>query len=62
VWLDVLGDRPTHHRINQFDTVIIRRIVAGSNHDTNPLSTEFLRAKTSEQTHSEYDCVEDVTS
>lgn len=34
----------THHRINQLDTIVLRRVVTGSDHNANPLSTEFLGA------------------
>lgn len=50
----------THHGVNQLDTIVLRRVVTGSNHNTNPLSTELLGAKTSEQAHGKDHCVEDV--
>lgn len=34
----------THHGVNQFDAIVLRGVVTGSDHDTNPLPTELLRA------------------
>jgi hypothetical protein len=52
----------THHGVNQFNAVILRWVVAGSNHDADPLSTKLLGAKTSEQSDGEDDGVEEITS
>ena len=51
----------TQNGVKQLDTIVLRRFVTGSNHNTNPLSTVLLGAKTSEQAHGKDDCVEDVT-
>lgn len=32
----------THHGVNQLDTIILRGVVTGGNHNTDPLSAEFL--------------------
>jgi hypothetical protein len=52
----------TYHGVNQFDAVILRWVVAGSNHDADPLSTKLLGAKTSKQSDGENDGVEKITS
>jgi hypothetical protein len=52
----------TYHRVNQLDTVVLRGVVAGSHHNTNPLPTKLLRTEASKQAHSENDGVEEVTA
>lgn len=52
----------TYHRVNQLDTIVLRWVVAGSHHNTNPLSTKLLRTETSKKTHGENDGVEEVTA
>ena len=52
----------TYHGVNQLDTVVLRGVVAGSHHDTNPLPTKLLRSEASKQAHSENDGVEEVTA
>lgn len=50
----------TNHGIDQLDSIVIRRVVAGSNHNTNPLPIQFPRTKTSEKAYSEDYGVEEV--
>lgn len=52
----------THHRVNQLDTIVLRGVVTGSNHNTNPLSTELLRSKACKQAHCKNNRVEKVTA
>lgn len=51
----------THHGINQLDAIIFRGVVTGSDHDTNPLSTQLSGAKPGKQAHGEDYGVEEIT-
>lgn len=52
----------THHRVNQLHSIVLRGVVTGSHHDTNPLSAKLLRPQTRKQTDSENNSVEEVTA
>lgn len=52
----------THHRVNKLNSIVLRRVVTRSHHDTNPLSAELLRPQTSEQTDGENNGIEEITA
>lgn len=49
-----------HHRIDQLDAIVLGGIMAGSDHDTNPLAAELLRTQSCKQAHAKHDGVEEV--
>lgn len=51
-----------HHWVHQFDTIVLGRIMARSDHDANPLSAQLLGAKRCEQAYSINNSVEEVTA
>lgn len=52
----------THHRVNQLDTIVLRGVVASSNHNSNPLSAKLLRPQACKQAHCKNNGVEEVTA
>lgn len=54
------GHKITNHRIDKLDSIVIRRVVAGSNHNTNPLPIEFPRTETSNEAYREDHGVEEA--
>lgn len=59
-YLGPLSNSKTHHRVNQLDTIVVRGIVTGRDHNTNPLSTELLGPESCKQSHCEHHCIEKV--
>lgn len=51
------GDR-TYHGINEFYAVVFGDIMGSSNHHTDGLSIELLRAKSCEKTNTKDNCIE----
>lgn len=49
----------THHGVNEFYAIVFGDIVGSSDHHTNGLSIELLRAKSCEKTDTEDNCVEE---
>ena len=52
--------RPTHHRVHELDTVVLGRVVARGDHDTNGLAIELPRAQGSQQADTIDDGVQKV--
>jgi hypothetical protein len=61
-WSSIIPGLFTYHRVNQLDTVVLRGVMAGSHHNTDPLPTKLLRTEASKETHSENDGVEEITA
>lgn len=49
-----------HHGVNQLDAIVFCRVMTGSNHNANPLSTQLLGPEASKQAHSKHHGVEEV--
>lgn len=49
-----------YHRVDELDTVVLWRVVTGSDHDTNRLSIELARTQRGQESNTVDDRVEDV--
>jgi hypothetical protein len=49
-----------YHRVDELDTVVLGRVVTGSDHDTDGLAIELARAQRGQESNTVDDRVEDV--
>lgn len=54
--------RFTHHRVHKLNAVILGRVVARGDHDTNGLAVELPRAEGSQQANTVYDGIQQVAA
>lgn len=50
-----------NHWVNKLDAIVIRRVVTGSDHDSDGLSTELPAAQCCKESYAEDNRVEEVT-